>query len=454
MRKQGNELSKRNHTGMTSCEIAIIGAGPYGLSIAAHLRAGGLEPLVFGRVMSFWKQSMPEGMLLRSPWEGSHIGDPSRGLTLDHFGASVRTRRQEPIPLEFFVRYGEWFQRAAVPDVDSRSVDRIESVPSGFALSLEDGETVRARRVVVATGLAGHEHRPPQFVGLPSELATHASEHSSFKRLAGKRVAVIGAGQSALESAALLLESGAAVDVIARTNVIHWIGARPGIQTSWNRMQALVKRVSAPAQIGPFPLNWIVEAPDLVRLLPAQIKRSIYRRALRPAGASWLMPRTEQLRIRTSRVVISAVEGGTGVRLKLDDCSEVLVDHVLLATGYRPDITRYSFLPPELVSKMASSDRYPVLSGGLETSIPGLYFAGAAAVPSLGPLMRFVAGSNAAGRRIAAHVGRRVRRDRELPKRVFLAPRVGNETVASASIGEREMPSLTSVPSGLKEFND
>src|SRR5579872_3897996 len=221
---------------MLPCEVVVIGAGPYGLAIAAHLRAQRLETLSFGHVMSFWKQNMPKGMFLRSPWTGSHIGDPSHALTIDHFAASQGVPQREPIPLEFFIRYGEWFQRAAVPEVDDRFIMRVDCLPSGFSLSLEDGETVRARQVVVATGLTGHENRPPQFAGLPSELASHSSEHASLAHFAGKRVAVIGAGQSALESAALLLESGVEVELVARANRIHWLGSPPDARGVRGRM--------------------------------------------------------------------------------------------------------------------------------------------------------------------------------------------------------------------------
>jgi D-aspartate ligase len=393
--------------------------------------------------MGFWKQSMPVGMLLRSPWEASHIGDPSRSLTLDHFEAAQGVRREEPIPLEFFIRYGEWFQRAAVPDVDTRHVARVDYSAQGFTLSLRDGEVVRARRVVVASGLKGHEQRPGQFAGLPAELATHASEHASLGRFKGKRIAVVGAGQSALESATILFECGAEVDVIARANAIHWTGVRPGVPTHRERIHSLLNHISPPGQIGPFPLNWIVDVPGILRLLPAPLRRSISRRALRPAGARWLIPRAASLRIRTARVVVSAIDAGDTVRLRLDDRSELRVDHVLLATGYRPDITGYPFLPDELVSQIASSDRYPVLSRGLESSIPGLYFAGAVAGASLGPLMRFVRGSNVAGARIAADMGRKVLQAGRSRSRAFLSPRVPGEPAPQAAQGP-EIPSSLS----------
>jgi hypothetical protein len=429
---------------MLSCEAAVIGAGPYGLAIAAHLRAERLETLVFGQVMSFWKRNMPKGMLLRSPWAGSHIGDPSRALTLDHFAATQGGERREPLPLQFFVRYGEWFQRAGVPDVDERFVSRIECVPNGFVLLLEDGEAVRARQVVIATGLEGHEYRPPQFAELPPELASHSSEHGSLAYFVGKRVVVIGAGQSALESAALLLEAGAEVHLVARANAIHWIGSRPDVGRVRRELQSVAHGLSAPAQIGPFPLNWLIEQPDIVRLLPPELKHAISARGLRPSGASWLAPRIGSLRVQTGRVVLSAAQVGDRAVLKFDNRSELSANHVLLATGYRIDIGGYRFLPPELGARLASTDRYPVLSRGMESSLPGLYFAGAAAVSSFGPLMRFVAGSGFAGQRIARQAALRAKKPAVRGTRVFLPKHVVSETEAPAA-ASRDVTPLTAV---------
>jgi len=232
--------------------------------------------------------------------------------------------------------------------------------------------------------------------------------------------------------------------LIARTGRIHWIGR--------GRLQGLTDRFAPPAQIGPFPLNWLIEQPDWIRFLPVAVKKMIASRGLRPSAASWLYSRTERLRMRMGRVVLSASPVRDQVLLKMDDRSQLTVDHVLMATGYRPDLTKYPFLPADLVSRMASADRYPVLSGGLESSIPGLYFAGAAAVPSLGPYMRFVAGSGFAARRVAGQVARRARRNASSPQ-IFLPAEVKAEVPAPvAKISE--VTSLTSVPRVIENAND
>jgi FAD-dependent urate hydroxylase len=191
------------------CEVAVIGAGPYGLSVAAHLKAAGVSTHVFGGSMSFWRENMPRGMKLRSPWIATHIADPDNRLSLDVFAhqnalAPGIAPGEDQLPLEQFVYYGEWFQREAVPDLDTRRVVRIEAVGSRFRLVLKDGDIVHARRIVIAMGLANQDFRPPPLQGLPAALVSHTCEHAHLGKWRGQRVAVVGRGQSACESAALL----------------------------------------------------------------------------------------------------------------------------------------------------------------------------------------------------------------------------------------------------------
>jgi len=181
-----------------TAHVAIIGAGPYGLAAAAHLRAVGIDTCIFGRVMEFWENQMPAGMFLRSSWEASHIADPDRQLTLDRYQAMRNTPLRKPIPLGDFIDYGRWFQQQAVPDVDGRRVARLQQTAKGFSLSLEDGDCVHVPRVVVATGIAPFARRPPQFDGLSRELVSHTSDHRDLSPLGRQRVVILGGGQSAL----------------------------------------------------------------------------------------------------------------------------------------------------------------------------------------------------------------------------------------------------------------
>jgi len=384
------------------CDVAIVGAGPYGLSAAAHLRGlGGLKVKVFGEPMSFWAD-MPRGMLLRSAWDACHMGFPNGDLTLDAYKSEVGGDFGKPVPLDAFIQYGEWFQRNAVPDVDTRRVGSVESGPGGFRLLLEDGETVRADRVVVAAGIEACRSRPVVFDQFSPSLVTHSSEHRDLGRFAGARVLVIGGGQSALESAALLHELGAEVEVIARKEQLIWLHGG----TVQRRLGRLKPLFYAQTDVGPAGLSRLVAVPGLFRRLPRPMQAKLAHRAIRPAGARWLVDRVADVPLNTGRSVVEADATGTGMRLLLDDGSKRTADHVILGTGYRVDVAAYDFLSPGLRTGVRRVGGYPVLGRGLESSIPGLHFVGAPASWSFGPTMRFVSGSWFAARQLTAYVGK------------------------------------------------
>lgn len=385
---------------VSTCEVAIVGAGPYGLAAAAHLRAAGVRTHVFGEPMGFWRRHMPVGMLLRSPWEASHIGDPQRSLTLDRYESARGTKLSRPIPLDDFVEYGEWFQREAAPDLDRRTVTGVDRVTEGFRLTLEDGESLRAERVVTAAGLAPFGRRPSPFDELPAARVSHSSDYGDLARLGGSRVVVVGAGQSALESTALLHEAGAEVEVVARGPGVHWLGRSAVL----HRFEPVRRLLYAPTDVGPAVLSWIVATPSLFRRLPRWSQVRLARRSIRPAGAAWLKPRLEGVRITIGASVVAARAASDGLILRLSDGSERRVDHVVLATGYGVDVSRYPFLSQELLRSLRLVDGYPQLTGGFESSVPGLHFLGAPAAWSFGPLMRFVAGTDFAARAVASAV--------------------------------------------------
>lgn len=356
---------------------------------------------------------MPSGMLLRSSWGASHISDPHGRLTLDRYQEARGVRLATPVPLEGFVEYGKWFQRQTAPNLDQRRVEAVEPLARSFRLELEDGERVLARRVVIAAGIARFAWRPEQFQHLPRSLASHTSDHCDLGELSGRRVVVIGAGQSSLESAALLREDGAEVEVILRAPRVRWLR-----HDGWLRCSPKPLRwvFYPPSDVGPPALNWIVALPELFRRLPRALQARVAYRSIRPAASGWLRPRLEGVRITPGRSVLSAAPVADGLRLALDDGTERRVDHVLLATGYRVDVARYPFLAPKLVAQLRREDGYPVLSHGLESSVPGLHFIGASAALSFGPLLRFVAGSGFAARGLTRHVaGGRSRHHEEAP---------------------------------------
>jgi Pyridine nucleotide-disulphide oxidoreductase len=382
-----------------NCAVAIIGAGPYGLAAAAHLRAANVPIRIFGKALSFWRASMPTGMKLRSPWVATHIADPHRRHTLDDYYSLAGMDPPKLLPVEKFIDYGMWFQKRAAPDLDVRTVTRVQAIDGGFRLALEDGDSFVAKRVVMATGLLGHEYRPQQFDGFPRALVSHSCEHTDSERYRGKRVAVIGRGQSACESAALLHEAGAEVEIICRGNLI-W-NADPSQRGMLRKsLRALLgDMLIPPSQVGPFPHNWINEAPSIIRHFAQPARDRWNELNLRATAILWLRPRLQDVVVDQGRTILAARKEGDGVTLTLDDATKRF-DHVLLGTGYRIDVEKMRMLDPKLRARIARHHGLPVLNGGFESSVPGLHFVGAAAVASFGPLLRFIAGSGFAARRI------------------------------------------------------
>ena len=386
-----------------NCDVAIVGAGPYGLAVAAHLRAANVSIRVFGEALAFWRRNMPEGMKLRSPSIATHIADPLSRYRLDDYFTAAGLPRPEQLPVERFVDYGTWFQNHVAPDLDTRAVAQVEALDDGFHLLLDDGRSLFAKRVVVATGLFNHEHRPAQFDGLPRALISHSCEHTDSTRFRGRHVAVIGGGQSACELAALLHEAGANVEIFCRRGLV-WNADPDRRSTLRKTVRAMLgDALVPPSQVGPFPFNWLVEAPGIIHYFPEQPRDRLNTRCLRATAALWLRCRLQNVPVNEGCGILDARRDGDRVALTLDSSTRDF-DHVLLATGYRIDVDKMKMLEPRLRNRVARHSGLPILSGGFESSVSGLHFVGAFAVASFGPLLRFIAGTGFAARRITRSV--------------------------------------------------
>jgi hypothetical protein len=376
--------------------VVVVGAGPYGLTAAVQLRRSRIAADVFGAPMSFWR-AMPHGMLLRSNWGATSMIEREGPLSLDAFRSESELQFEQPVPLEAFVAYGDWVQQTAVPDVDPRSVSRIERRNTGFLVRLGDGQEITTRRVVVACGIAQFAARPPQLETLAAPFVSHTSEVTDLSAFAGRTVAVIGGGQSALETAALLGDAGAAAEVLIRSGAVTWLRG----QTIISRLGRLGPVVYAPTDVGPLWYSRLVSQPRLFTVLPRASQDRIARRCIRPAGSHWLRSRLATTQLTFGRTVRNAhVEDGR-VELVLDDGSRRTVDHVLLGTGFRVDVTRYGILDDGIIGALRQVGGYPVLGPGMESSVAGLHFLGAPASWSFGPIMRFVSGTWYSGRALA-----------------------------------------------------
>jgi len=390
-------------------QVVIIGAGPYGLSTAAHLKHAGVDPYVFGQPMSFWKNSMPGGMLLRSKNEASNIAAPQEHLSIFGYEKTIGRKIADPVPIEDFIAYGEWFQKQVVPNLDTRQVRNVSYDGTFFELTLDDGERMQAKSVVLALGIGFFSRRPEQFRDVPKELAAHSSELSSFSRFKGKRVAVIGRGQSALESAALLHESGAKVQILTRDPALIY---RP---FAWRKhlfrrltsgpLLPFSYKVFPPTDLGDIRTARKMAHPELFRRQTPEVQEQLLKACAKPIGAYWLEPRLKDVEVKTGVSVTRASINGTGLTLELSNGTSDRVDFVVLATGYQIDISRYSILDRSLSQQIQKTpDGYPVLDTNLQTSVEGLYMAGVVGEKTLGPTLRFVTGTSNAGPRLAAGI--------------------------------------------------
>ena len=400
----------------TNPDVAIVGAGPYGLSLAAHLRAHGVKFRIFGQPMKTWRDHMPPGMLLKSDGFASNLSDPAAACTL---GAFCKERgepyddRKIPVRLETFVNYGMAFQQRMVPELEDAWVTGIERAGEGFRLTLQDGGEVPARRVVLAIGITSYACTPPELAGLGGDRVIHTSLCNDGGRFRGKKVTVIGAGSSAMDAAAFLHESGADVTVIARSPNIYF-GEPPSAS---DRPRPLWQRIRHPSSgIGTSLRSRIYcDAPWLFHMLPEKLRLRIVKRHLGPASGWPLKERiVGKVPLFPATVVRHAEPDGTGVKLTLAGADGEerthYADYVVAGTGYRVDLERLAFLPVELRSGIRAVQNSPVLSQNFESSLPGLYFTGVSSANSFGPVMRFAFGADYTARKLAGHLAARSRR--------------------------------------------
>ncbi|MFI7274037.1 NAD(P)-binding domain-containing protein [Streptomyces sp. NPDC049879] len=396
-------------------DLVVVGAGPYGLSIAAHAAAAGLDLRVLGRPMASWRDHMPDGMYLKSePW-ASDLSSPGAGATLGAWAAAegLRAEHGTPLPIGAFTRYGLWFaERLAVP-VEERTVTAVVPDGRGFTVETADGEAVRTRNVALAIGVMPFVHLPGALRELPVGLASHSSDHRDLARFRDRDVVVLGAGQAALETAALLAEDGARPVVLARAGEVRWNTLPVPL-----RRGALAKLRAPHSGLGIGWSSWAwSNMPGAVRLLPAGARTRIAETALGPAGAWWLRERVEGVvPVRLGLRVVRAVGSDAGVRLDLAASTgpgvreSVEADHVIAATGFDPDLRRLRVLDAGLREELRTvrGTWAPELDAGFESSRPGLFFAGLLTAPVFGPSMRFVHGATYTASRLVAGVRRRM----------------------------------------------
>ena len=381
----------------TDLDTAIIGAGPYGLSIAAHLRAKGHSYRIYGTPMESWRDFMPKGMILKSEPFASNLWDPDRRFTFQRYCQAQHIPYEpigRPLTLELFVKYAEWFRQNTREEPVEVAVTRIRRKSGGgFALELAGGQQIRSHRVVLATGHMAYAVLPHELRGISAPRVVHSSRMADVAHYANRDVTVIGGGQSSLETAAILREIGARVRIIVRENHIEW-WTEPRIN------RPLLRRLRYPDAA--VARGWqslaIAELPRLFRLFPPEKRHPFVADAYGPGGSWWLRDRVDgRIEIKLETHVAAASQADAGVRLLLTSpagTSEVVTDHVIAATGFKVDIERLDYLDPELKRSIErEAGGIPALSSTFESSVPGLYFVGVTSAPVFGPIMRFMYGA-------------------------------------------------------------
>lgn len=386
-------------------DVAVIGAGPYGLSIAAHLASAKVDFRIFGEPMQTWRTAMPRGMRLKSEGFASTLYDPKGEFPFSKFcqdNGIPYARTGLPVSLENFAAYGMEFQRRYVPGLDTSQVASIAQADGGFRVTLADGREESFRRIVCAVGISHYAHMAPELSELPPSVLSHASAQPDLSAFAGKSVIVVGGGASAADTAALLADAGAEAQIVTRRPRLAF-HAPPRARTWRDSIRRPV------TTIGP---GWksvmCTRAPLVFHAMPRGFRHDVTRRYLGPAPCWFVREQIEsKVSIRTGSHVTAARESGGAAVLDVRNdagLDTISADHVIAATGYRVDLGRLSFLDQGLKDKIRSAEQTPILSRNFETSVPGLYFVGASSANAFGPLVRFACGAEFTARRLTRHL--------------------------------------------------
>ena len=358
-------------------DLLVIGAGPFGLAVAAQASHLDIEHLVVGRPMDFWRKNMPAGMYLRSACDW-HL-DPVNVHTIDNFLAErgQTAKDVEPLSLEFYLSYVEWFQKQKQITTLPLHIQRFDVVGDHFIAATADGDTINARNVVVAPGFKHFTNIPAEIKSrVPAGRYSHTCDFVDFSSARDKRYLIVGGRQSAFEWAALLIEAGASAVYISHRHDSPAFAA-----ADWSWVNPMVEA------IGDDP-NWFrrlshSEKDDVNHRLWAEGRLKV---------EPWLEARlnSDRVRIMPRTEVADCVENNGELNVNLSNGDTITCDQIILATGYKVDIARLPILAAgNILEQLQTRNGFPVLDDHFQTSIKGLFITSMPATQDFGPFFAF-----------------------------------------------------------------
>jgi FAD-dependent urate hydroxylase len=386
-------------------DVAIIGAGPYGLSLAAHLRARGVKYRIFGEPMRFWL-NMPIGVNLKSLAFATSIAVPKRGHSFPNWCRQHGLEDFEPCTMQSFSTYGLEIQKQFVPEVEEVLAMNVSLRAGRFEVALSSGEHLRSRKVVVCTGLSGLAQIPDVLRELGPDRMRHTFDISDYSEFRNKTVAVIGAGASAIEAGALVREAGGSSEIFVRGQEAVFHGRTPRERPLWESIK------NPMTVLGASRTSWILQQlPLSVHMLPRERRTRFVKRYLGPASPWWIKDRVlGKVPIQVCQEVVEVRNARQRVQLKMRDgegsLRNVEVDFVIAGTGYDVNVSRLKFLDLEILDRIHRTEQAPTLNINFESSVPGLHFTGPLSFMCFGPLFRFVTGAEVTARRLAHRLSR------------------------------------------------
>jgi cation diffusion facilitator CzcD-associated flavoprotein CzcO len=355
--------------------LLVIGAGPYGVAIAARAVECGIDTTVVGKPMESWTQHMPRGMFLRSgpDWHLDASGVDTFEAYLEE--ESIEPTDIDPVPIDVFLGYAAWFQSQKKVVGNHRLVTRLVADDGRFVATLDDDSEIRSDVVVAAPGNLCFRQLPDWAAAVPDDLGAHTCDLVDLTALRDARVLIVGGRQSAYEWAALLCDHGAArIDLVHRHDVPRFE------RVSWRFVDAYIDAT--------------LSTPGWWRSLSSTEQQAVARRFWEVGRLTlewWLPPRLLEDRVHRwpgTEVVEVTADDVDSVTVTLSNGCGLNVDRIVFATGYEVDLPRVPYLDG-VIADVERVDGAPVLDASFQTSVDGLYVPGFAATRDFGPFFGF-----------------------------------------------------------------